>query len=77
MSQVTIYLDPKLAERARKAATSEGLSQSRWVARLIEEELASQWPESVKRLAGTWPADFPEAETLRESPTEDLPRETL
>lgn len=77
MSQVTIYLEPGLAEKARKAAESEGLSQSKWVARLIEAKLTSQWPESVKQLAGAWPADFPEAEDLREGQPDDLPREPL
>ena len=75
MSQVTIYLDPDLAERAKEAAASQGLSQSKWIARLIEERLRTSWPESVKRLAGAWPETFPDAETLRQTQGEDLPRE--
>lgn len=75
MSQVTIYLEPKLAEKARAAASSQGLSQSKWIAQLIEERLRSEWPESVKRLAGSWPETFPEAEVLRETQGDDLPRE--
>ena len=77
MSQVTIYLEPDLAEKARAAASSQGLSQSKWIARLIEERLASEWPESVKQLAGSWPQDFPEVETLRTTQAEDLPRESF
>ncbi len=76
MSQVTIYLKPELAEKAKTAAEGAGLSQSKWIARLIEEKLANQWPDSVKQLAGAWP-DFPEAEALREGQGEDLPRETF
>ena len=77
MSQVTIYLDPDLAERAREAAASQGLSQSKWIAQLIEARLRTSWPESVKRLAGSWPETFPEAETLRETQSEDLPHESF
>ncbi|CAN5901773.1 hypothetical protein BH24DEI2_BH24DEI2_26270 [soil metagenome] len=74
MSQVTIYLEPDLADKAKEAASSQGLSQSKWIARLIEERLSSEWPESVRQLAGSWP-DFPDAETLRAAQGEDLPRE--
>lgn len=77
MSQVTIYLEPDLAEKARAAAEGAGVSQSKWIARLIEERLSSQWPESVKQLAGAWPEDFPEVEELRKAQGEDLPRESF
>ena len=77
MSRVTIYLNPELAERAREAAASQGLSQSKWIAQLIEARLCTHWPESVKRLAGSWPERFPEAETLRETQGEHLPRESF
>jgi len=76
MSQVTIYLEPDLAEKAKEAASSQGLSQSKWIASLIEEKLTLSWPESVKQLAGAWP-DAPEAEALREVQGEDLPRESF
>ena len=75
MSQVTIYLDPDLAERAKAAASSQGLSQSKWIAQLIEARLRTSWPESVRQLAGSWP-DFPNAEALRDQ-GEDLPRESF
>jgi hypothetical protein len=76
MSQITIYLEPELAEKMRRAAESEGLSQSRWIAKLVSDRLSSQWPESVRELAGAWP-DFPEAEELRQSAGQDVPREKL
>lgn len=76
MSQVTIYLEPELAEKMRHAAESEGVSQSRWLAALVEQRLAQHWPESVRALAGAW-GDFPEAEALRQGMAEDLPREPL
>ena len=77
MSQVTIYLESDLAEKAKEAASSQGLSQSKWIAKLIEARLSSSWPESVKQLAGAWPATFPEAEVLRERQGKDLPRESF
>lgn len=43
MSQITIYLD--LVKRMREAAAAEGVSQSKWIARLVEERLKDTWPE--------------------------------
>jgi hypothetical protein len=76
MGQVTIYLKPETVERMRTAAESEGLSQSRWVARLIERRLATSWPEDVARLAGSWP-DAPTAEELRGGYGRDAERESF
>ncbi|MBX3142512.1 MAG: ribbon-helix-helix protein, CopG family [Trueperaceae bacterium] len=74
MSQVTIYLEPELAERMRAAAESDGVSQSKWVAALVRQRLETQWPQEVRLLAGAWP-DFPEVEEIRAAPGEDVPRE--
>ena len=76
MGQVTIYLEDELAKRMRQRAQGEGVSQSQWIARLIEEKLERSWPASVKALAGAWP-DFPEAEALRQSQAPDHPREAF
>jgi hypothetical protein len=76
MGQVTLYLDEQTEERMRRAAAEAGLSQSRWVAELIRRRTASEWPESVRRLAGAWP-DFPTLEEIRSGAGEDLPREPL
>jgi hypothetical protein len=74
MAQVTIYLDPETATRMRKAARAAGVSQSRWLADLVRRRTASEWPESVRRLAGAW-ADIPSAEELRRGPRGDARRE--
>lgn len=74
MSQVTIYLEDDLAKKMRERAKGEGISQSQWIARLIEERLEHSWPTSFKALAGAWP-DFPEAEALRKDQGHDHPRE--
>ncbi len=76
MSQITLYLDDETAARMKAAAAAAGLSQSRWVARLIQQKTATQWPDSVASLAGAW-SDLSASETLRESTVDDVPREQL
>ena len=77
MAQVTIYLDDDSDNRLKEAARAEGLSVSKWIARLIEEKTRGEWPSSVRGLAGAWSADFPEAEALRGNAGADVGRETL
>jgi len=76
MAQVTIYLDEETERRMKTAAEEAGVSRSRWVAEAIREKTATEWPESVRRLAGAW-ADFPEVEELRSDLGEDARREPL
>ena len=77
MSQITLYLDDETASRMKDAAEAEGLSQSKWVVRLIQQKTASTWPDSIASAAGTW-KDFPDPETLRVSASKsDMPREPL
>jgi hypothetical protein len=74
VAQVTIYLDDETEARMKRAADEAGVSRSRWVAEVIREKTATEWPESVRRLAGAW-EDFPEVEELRAGLGEDVPRE--
>jgi hypothetical protein len=74
MSQVTIYLDSETASKMKSAAHAAGVSQSRWVAELIREKTATEWPESAIRAVGSWP-DAPSAEEIREGMGKDVPRE--
>ena len=76
MAQVTLYLDDETARRARRAAKAAGLSQSRWLAELVRERTAREWPAAVRELAGAWEG-FPEAEELRRSRGRDVEREEL
>jgi hypothetical protein len=76
MSQITIYLEPDLAQRMREAAEAEGISQSKWIARLVEERLDDMWPPEVLSLAGSMP-DFPSLEEIRAFEGEDLPRDSF
>ena len=74
MAQLTLELDPDTAERLRRAAEREGLTQSQWVAELIRGQFRSSWPQAVRDLAGAW-SDLPEADELRRGMGDDLPRE--
>lgn len=74
MGQVTIYLDEQIEAKMRAAAETAGMSKSKWIAKLIEACVDDEWPDSVRSLAGAWP-DFPDAEALRASLGDDLPRE--
>jgi hypothetical protein len=66
MGQVTLYLDPETESKMKVAAKAAGVSQSRWVAGLIQEKTATQWPESIAKLAGSWSnEDFPSLEEIR------------
>lgn len=76
MGQVTLYLDNDTEERMKVAARAAGVSQSRWVAELIRERTATEWPASVANLAGVW-SDLPTVEEIRAGQPADLPREPL
>ncbi len=61
----------------KAAAVAEGMSQSKWVARLIERKTVSCWPGSVACLAGAR-SDLPDPAPLRaQSDVRDVERETL
>lgn len=74
MAQVTIYLDEDTEARMKRAAEEAGMSRSRWVAEVVREKTTSTWPESFRRLVGSWGEDFPEVEEIRKRLGDDLPR---
>ena len=63
MPQLILELDDETAERLRRAAEREGLTESQWLTRLLGQ--AERWPQAVRELAGAWP-DLPDADVLRE-----------
>ena len=77
MGQVTIYLDNSTETKMKEAAKSSHLSVSKWVARIIEEKIATEWPQDIVKLAGSWKDDFPTIEELRSNIGQDSPREDL
>jgi len=73
MGQVTIYLEDEIEDRMTKAAKSAHLSKSKWIARLINEKVANEWPQSVVDFAGSW-SDFPTIEDIRKNSGSDVKR---
>jgi hypothetical protein len=58
MSQITLYLDEATQALVDQAAAVNGVSKSRWVADLIRQHAAHEWPQSCLASAGQF-ADFP------------------
>lgn len=58
MPQVTLYIDEETDAKARAAAEAAGVSYSRWVTDIIRSRTRDQWPNSLRRLAGSV-QDFP------------------
>ena len=54
MGKLTIYLDKETESKLKQAAKSENTSVSKWVVQAVREQLASEWPDSVRALAGSW-----------------------
>ena len=73
---MTLYLDEETIKRMRREARASGVSQSRWLAELVQKRTATEWPDAVHELAGAWD-DFPEADELRGSAGRDVKRERL
>ncbi|MCK6491179.1 MAG: CopG family transcriptional regulator [Planctomycetes bacterium] len=73
MSTIAVYLDDRLEQRLRQAAQQDGVSVSRWVARLVEERTAVAWPAEVVALAGAWADE----DLQRPAAGDDVPRIAL
>ena len=76
MGQVTIYLDADTEKRAKRAARSEGVSLSKWIASALQTKTTAVWPKAVLELKGAWP-DFPNIRKLRRGARPDARREKL
>ncbi|MGH8521842.1 MAG: CopG family transcriptional regulator [Gammaproteobacteria bacterium] len=76
MARLNLYLDEDTARKLRAVAKVSGLSQSKWVAKVIRERVSDEWPPQLAALAGAWP-DIPEAEDLRQGLGQDSLREPL
>jgi hypothetical protein len=77
MAQLTLYLDRETEEKMKVAAKAAGTSQSQWVANLIRERVAGEWPSSIASLAGAWKDDFPTLEEIRQGAGDELRREAM
>lgn len=76
MGQVTIYIDPETEKRMNHMIKNTGTPKSKWIADLIRQKIALEWPESVIDMAGSW-TDFPSAEEIREDLGHDVEREPV
>jgi hypothetical protein len=76
MSQITIYLQDEIEDKARKAAKAHGKSVSRWLAEQVAHKLDEAWPQSVLDAAGAIP-DFPELAEIRKGYGKDAARESM
>ena len=76
MGQVTIYLEDEIEQKMTEAAKSAHLSKSKWIAKVIQEKIADEWPQSVVNLAGSW-EDFPDIEEIRGNSVNDAKREEI
>lgn len=76
MSQITIYLPAELEQRMKASAKAMNLSQSKWIANLIEEKLRKEWPPAIVALAGAW-KDMPLADEIRAGLGTDSKRENF
>jgi hypothetical protein len=74
VGQITIYIDSEIEKKMRAVVKSTRLSQSKWIANLIEEKIRNSWPQSVIELAGAW-KDLPTAEEIRQFEGSDVKRE--
>jgi hypothetical protein len=58
MPQLHFYVPKNLAEKIRQEAQAADMSVSRYLAKLIEREVASDWPERFfEDVVGGWRGD--------------------
>jgi len=76
MGQVTIYLDDETERKMNAAIKSAHVSKSKWIAQLVQEKVANEWPQSIVEMAGSWD-NFPSLEEIRQTPAADASRELL
>ena len=76
MSQLLLDFDEETELRIEAAARASGLTASRWVAQLVRQFVASEWPAAVRELAGAW-RDLPSSEEIRATEGVDVRRDEL
>ena len=76
MSQVTIYLEEEIEQKMVLAAQSANLSKSKWIAQLIQDKVANEWPQSIVDIAGSW-EDFPTIDIIGANIGKDAEREPI
>ena len=57
MPQLHCYVPEEVAAQFQQKAKHAHLSVSKYLAKLIKDEIATQWPEGYFDLFGTWEGD--------------------
>ena len=76
MGQVTIYLEEDIEHKMIEAAQLAHLSKSKWIAKLIQDKVANEWPQSIVGFAGSW-EDFPTMDEIRATIGKDAERQSI
>jgi len=74
MAQVTIYIDNNLEENIKRLAKNTGESISKFISKILEQNISSNWDNEIKDLAGSW-SDFPTIEDIKNTQAKDTKRE--
>jgi hypothetical protein len=59
MPQLHLYVPQQVANELRRRAEAEGVSTSKYLAALVERQVAREWPEGwFERVVGRWQGDL-------------------
>ena len=68
------YINNVLKVKIRKIAKERGLSISKYISTLLQQELNDKWESYTKELSGSW-SDFASIEAIRDYSVKDVVRE--
>ena len=77
MGQITIYLENDIENKMKTAAKTSHLSVSKWISKIIQDNISTEWSQDIVCLAGSWKKDFPTLEEIRSIQAVDSDREEL
>jgi len=77
MGQITIYLENDIENKMKTAAKTSHLSVSKWISKIIQDNISTEWSQDIVCLAGSWKRDFPTLEEIRSIQAVDSDREEL
>ncbi|RBQ30471.1 CopG family transcriptional regulator [Arcobacter sp. FW59] len=73
MAQVTIYMDNQLEQKIKELSNNSGISISKFISTILEQNINSKWTNDIRSLAGSW-SDFPSIDDIRTN-GKDIERE--
>lgn len=64
MAQLHLYVPDAVAEELRQRAEAEGISTSKYLARMVSRQVTQGWPERwFERVVGRWAGELERAPT--------------